>query len=259
VAIYLPAGTIIASANGINYKLVQAVTIPGSNLSAGKSGVLDTTVQAAQAGPVGNLPGGIGTFAFRGTVTVGSLGGVSGGTTRTVKTVTAEDIDHLKSKLQAQAAQSATDNFDRQLTSDQKRWGAVELGQAEFSNLPEPNSEQASGKFKGKLTLNLTATCYRPNELLKLVVTPPAAAGLPLEYGTARGGDLSKDLQGNFSLSYTRSLQIVGQPQIWKGSRTEYEKLLIQLKNTPGLNFVGITGDLPQNWQGQMQVTFQLN
>jgi len=261
-AVTLPAGTVIASANGINYKLVQAVTVPGSNIQAGKFGLLDTTVQADQAGPQGNLPGGIGAFLFRGGVSVAGLGAISGGTNRTVKIITAEDINRLKTKLQGQANADATASFDQKLAADQKRWGVVELGQPEFS-MPEPNSEQPSGQFKGTLTLQLSALSYRPDELLKLVIAPPAvSSGLPLEYGPALGGNLGKDTLGNFSLSYTRTLKAgkLAQPlPYWQGSRPEFEKYLTELKNKPGLKFVGISGDLPPDWQGQVQANFQFN
>jgi|GEM_PF-1629551 len=260
-AVTLPAGTVIASANGINYKLVQTVTVPGSNIQAARAGFSDTVVQADQAGPQGNLPGGIGAFAFRGTVSVAGLGAVSGGTNRTVKIVTTEDISRLKTKLQGQANSEATASFDQKLAADQKRWGVVELGQPEFT-LPEPNSEQPSGQFKGTLTLQLSALSYRPDELLKLVIAPPSVSGLPLEYGPAQGGELGKDTLSNFSLSYTRTLKAgkLAQPlPNWQGSRPEFDKYLTELKNKPGLKFESISGDLPPDWQGQVQANFQFN
>ncbi len=259
--ITLPAGTVIASANGINYKLVQTVTVPGANFQAAKVIFVDATIQADLAGPQGNLPGGIGEFGF-GTLTVSGLGAVSGGTNRNVKVVTAEDITRLKTKLQGQANAEATVSFDQKLAADQKRWGVVELGQPEFI-MPEPNSEQPSGQFKGTLTFQLSALSYRPDELLKLVIAPPSVSGLPLEYGpSVLVGGLGKDAQGNFSLSYTRSLQVgkLAQPlSNWQGSRPEFEKYLTELKNKPGLKFVSISGDLPPDWQGQVQTNFQFN
>lgn len=246
----LPAGTVIASAIGINYKLVENVTVPGLNIQAAKAGFVDAAVQADQAGPQGNLPGGIGAFAFRSLVSVNGLGPITGGTNRTVKVVAAEDVERVKTKLQAQANQRATESFDHQLAADQRRWGVVELGQSAFT-LPEVGSEQPSGQFKGTLTLPLTAPGYRPNDLLKLAAAVPSITGLPLEYGAARFKALSKDMQGNFNLSYTRSLQMVKPLQplpIWQGSRVEFDKFLTELKNKPGLNFVGINGELPQDW-----------
>jgi len=258
--ITLPAGTLIASANGISYKLVQSVTVPGANFQAAKFGFIDTIVQADQAGPQGNLPGGIGEFGF-GTLTVAGQGPVSGGTNRTVKVVTAEDITRLKTKLQGQANTEATASFDQKLAPEQKRWGVVEPGRPEFT-LPEPNSEQPSSQFKGTLILQLNALSYRPDELLKLVIAPPSVSGLPLEYGPALGGELGKDALSNFSLSYTRTLKAgkLAQPlSNWQGSRPEFEKYLTELKNKPGLKFVGISGDLPPDWQGQVQANFQFN
>jgi len=257
----LPVGTVIVSVNGINYKLVQAVTVPGANFQLGNAGFADTQIQADQAGPAGNLPGGIGAFAFRGTVSVAGLGAVSGGTNRTVKVATVKDINRLKTRLHEQANQEATTSFDQKLTSNQKRWGAVELGEPEFA-IPEPGSEQPSGQFKGNITLQLTATCYRPDELLKLVATPPAAPGLPLEYSAARFQVLNKDVQGKFNLNYTRTLQMIShiEPLLhWQGSRAEFEEYVTELKSKPGLRFIRISGDLPQDWQWQVQATFEFN
>ncbi len=210
VTAYLPAGTVIASVKGINYKLVQAVTVPGANFQAAKAVFVDATVMADQAGLPGNLPGGLESYALRNGLRVSGLGAIAGGTIRTLKVVTVDDVERVKAKLQAQANQETTANFDQKLTSDQKRWGEVSLDQPEFSNLPEPGSEQPSGQFKSKLTVQLRANNYNPKALLTLAVAKnqPVNDGLPVEYGLPRWGSLTRDVNGNYTLSYTRSVQV---------------------------------------------------
>jgi len=259
---YLPAGTVIATVNNVNYKLVQNVSIPAANLSAGKFGVADVQLQADKPGPEANIPGGLGSYALRNGLRVSGLGAITGGTSRTLKVVTPEDVERVKAKLQAQASQETTASFDQQLNPDQKRWGEVTLDQPEFSNLPEPGSEQPSGKFKSKLTVQLRANSYNPQALITLAVAKYQAVsdGLPVEYGIPRRESLTSDVNGNYTLIYIRSVQtgiLVKQLTTWQGSRAEFELLLDKLRTKPGLSALKVGGELPQELTGQLVATFQ--
>ena len=172
--VYLSAGTLIATlgsgANRVSYHLTAAVNVPATNIAAAHAGFAEAVVQADQPGPVGNIPGGLGTFSLRGgTLQVGGLGPVTGGTNRQAAIATEQDISSAKAGLTAQLNQAVNTALDGKLpaaaTSATSGWQRFTPGTFEVSS-------------------QLFAASVKPG----VEITPGANASAGVAGGTGGGG-----------------------------------------------------------------------
>lgn len=91
------AGTELRGANGMTYRVTQTVTVPAADPFGSQAfGVADVPVQAVLPGPAGNADAGVLAGQLADGILYRNIEGISGGTTRTVRFVTREDIERLQ-------------------------------------------------------------------------------------------------------------------------------------------------------------------
>lgn len=98
----LPAGSVLTASNGLKFTLDDAVTVPGASLSFGCGGICpgkaSGSVTAAEGGSDYNGASGSVSGAPAG-VNASFASPTSGGTDKTVKVVTADDVEKAKQQL----------------------------------------------------------------------------------------------------------------------------------------------------------------
>lgn len=228
-SVYLPAGTVIFSQKDIKYKLLDTVTIPGYGGKVGEAGGI---IVADTPGPGGNLPNGIGAFIFTGGIRVQGVGGVLGGTTKTVKIVSDEDITNLRTDLDA-AAKDGAGVAVRTATPDEMKLSPNYAITFTDYALPAVGSELANQRGSVKVLVNFTI--YDPLELLRLYALPveSQALGQP-EF---KGINLITR-----TMSYSRPVNravYLSQFNNWQGSLPYARNILLGLASSPGVTDTG--------------------
>lgn len=283
--IFLPAGTLVATVNKVSYRLAQDVNIPATNLSTESAGFADSVIEADQAGPVGNLANGIGTFTLRGGVlSVGSLGAISGGTNRIAKIVTDEDISNLEQQLQQELPQKANDALNAKLDNawlrPDENFDVVKQVEVER---PTAGTEMTTSQFKVTIDIYVQAEEVQPNLLITLLPDVRNEVGDGTAVSTNNNNSasnenypnlsqliklgsinfisvaftntsVSQSSAANKSLNVTYSRSIDGSQLIkWLTAQTfqsssDFDHLIAELKTRPEINKISVI-DLNANSQ----------
>ncbi|MFY9227979.1 MAG: hypothetical protein WAO28_01475 [Candidatus Microsaccharimonas sp.] len=169
VAITIPAGTTI-SKSGQNYVTQTAVSVPGGSggfggcTTPGTSGAV--AISAADIGSQYDTADGS-TFAVSGhpnssTVYMRAVasGAISGGSSREVKIVSAEDIDRAKGQLIGQSTDADKKSLAKKFVNGEKIIdSSFTVDRVEAVSVPAVNAE-APASGKAKLTIATTYTLY---------------------------------------------------------------------------------------------------
>lgn len=147
--IAVPAGTVL-TAGGRNYTLDQAVTIPGATVSGGiVAGTANGNITASEPGESYNIGNtGLAVTGFgSGANTVTASGSASGGTSRTITILSAEDIAGARQQVEQQGA-SAKDELTKKTGPDQMLFGKTIQG-----DIVQFNSSVQEGNEANKVTI----------------------------------------------------------------------------------------------------------
>lgn len=191
------AGTVIYTRNGVTYRLVRAITIPGSTQFNGQAGQATGEVVADKAGTVGNVAELV-SFPLNENVGVG-LGPLTSGTDKNEKFVTQADLDALKKQLQDQARAEV----NTALKYDQTTQGVFIIKTTEPACTFPQKVNDTADTVSGSCTTSLEAARYRTADAVANAathfVTDPALqmdSQMPLEFvGTPK---LVQDQGRNF-------------------------------------------------------------
>lgn len=264
-AVYLPAGTLIATANnGVGYHLTTNISVPATNVAAGTAGFTSATVQADKPGTIGNISG-LGSFSLRGgTLQVAGLGPIGGGTTRSVVVPSQQDIDKAVQELQAQLPDAANSALNAKLPSGDG-WQRVIANSFDAAN-QQTNAPKAgvelpastqNNQFTVSLTVQVSTVVVNPTSFISQMAGPDAlitstlslAAVNPtatvaaitvsqggfVELGPARLVSASvANSQQSSTLNMTYSRQVSAQPLIdrltnWQGTQADLASLVQEL------------------------------
>jgi hypothetical protein len=140
-----PGGTVVWQKSGVAYRLAGAVTVPGFGTAPG---VAEGRVVADTAGPAGNAPG-FGSFLLPPAIRVQSLSPLSGGTTRSVRVITASDLAVVKQALLEKLDRKSGEALDRVVPPGYRLLHRYSLTQPEYT-LPAAGSE-----YSGRALLEL--------------------------------------------------------------------------------------------------------
>ena len=188
-AVSYGAGAVIYTANGINYRLVQGVTVGAGNPFSGARGQASGQLAADKQGTVGNTDKALSRLM---TNSLGvTIGPFTGGSDRTEKFVTQADLDNLTKQLQDQARSDA--NSAVQTTPGQAVTVVKSTAPTCEFNKNVNDATDDSGKFQGNCTMQLQAIVYQKDQLAAAVQS-----------------QLVKD--PNFKLDSNTPVQLIGQP-----------------------------------------------
>lgn len=221
-AVSLAAGTVMATgSNGVSYKLTSGVSVRGLDINSGQTGIGYGEVQADRPGPEGN--GSLGLITRGGLKIVG--GPVTGGTSKTIKLVSQQDLELVKGQLlnQLQTSDMVAKALDNQLLllnqsgPDARRISRVEIGDTQFIGLPGVGAEVAgNGQFKVRLTAQVKGYSYIPAQLLTKLVPTAGAATLGPQNSTGPATmppTPPANPTASNAVAEVLSLQLQGQPR----------------------------------------------
>lgn len=275
-AVTLSVGTVVATVNGVEYRLTQAVTIPPVTVAVNvpnqtfspSGGFATGTVIASPAGAKGNLPGGFGKVTIGRGVQVASQGSITGGTDRPAQAATQQDIDQLRQRLTDAAQAKAQETI---LGNLPQGWQVLATPSTDPKDLSititqQPGQEASQGKFSGKATAHVTATIYNPQEVLAAAVAQEPA----LPYEPATDHQQSPVLQqvsnrGDQGLSVQYSRSVVAEKLVSQldgrvvADRAALQKLMTELTSRQEITAAMLATNLVADYQGQYRVTIKIN
>lgn len=153
------AGTVIYSANGINYRLVDGVTVGGGNVFSGAAGSAKGTVVADKAGPAGNVDKAVSRLLSD---SMGvTIGPIAGGSDRQEKFVTQADQDNLKKQLQDKAKNQA----NSQVKYDPATEAVLVIKSTDPTCDFSKKVNDTADNFTGTCTMSLQAAVYNTKVL----------------------------------------------------------------------------------------------
>lgn len=158
------AGTVVATRNGVTYRLKSAVTVGGIG-GDGRVGSAGGTVVADKAGPVGNSD------SF--TIVAGNarffVGKVEGGTERDEKVVQQADYDNLQKQLTEQVRSEASNNvrYNQQVQS------FLPIRQTDvkcdFNKKVGDGVDDSAGKLTGSCQMSIEGIIYNKTAAAQVV------------------------------------------------------------------------------------------
>jgi hypothetical protein len=224
--ITFPAGTVVATMNGVNYALTNNVTVPSVGASAG---AVDAVVVADKPGVEGNLPGGIGSYMVRGAVRVQGLGAIAGGTVRSAQILSSADIARLRAQLEALANERAKPAIETSLPPGYRSFGNTET-QLDFE-LPEQGAQGIAQT--GRVVAHFRAKGYSPDSLIGKFAQP--------EVSDIMSDPEFRSLGDELTLTYARKVDpgsLMAVLEGWQGDKKQLLSLVAYLKSLPGVERV---------------------
>lgn len=157
----VPAGTVVSTSDGIEFKTTDAVVVPRADFSSGTAGKVDVKVQASVDGPRGNVPAGAITELpqnlSRQLVTVTNPDPTDGGQRNEQAVVTQSDYDTamttLGEQLTAASSTAVTDSANIPLGLTAYPATAVMA-----TTLADPTADGAVGTAEDTFTLTLSSS-----------------------------------------------------------------------------------------------------
>lgn len=153
-----PAGQVIYKnpKTGVEYKLVNSLSVGAGDPVSGGRGQANGVVQAGVPGPVGNFEG-AGRIVISDSV-IANIGALNGGTERTVKVVSKEDMAALQKKLMDEAQTDAKKQVDGKFNAETQ--GIQFLKTADPKCSFSKNVGEESDKLTGNCAVSLRAIVY---------------------------------------------------------------------------------------------------
>ena len=156
----IPAGTKLVSASGVEFTTDSSVTISTDNYNGAPTGVTAVDRGAkynAASGGMNGAPNGI---------SARLSGPTSGGTDKTVKVVTAGDVQAAKQKLVDGNTDAAKSRLQKTFTPNSKILeGSFDVGYSSVSSSPGVGEEAASGKGTLSSTINYKMYALEASEI----------------------------------------------------------------------------------------------
>jgi len=172
------AGTVLYTVNGINYRLVDGVTVGAGNVFSGSAGSARGTVVADKAGPAGNVDKSVSRLLSD---SVGiTLGPITGGTERQEKFVSQTDLDNLKKQLQDKVKAQAASQVKYDQSSEAPLPIKVTDPACDFSK----KVNETADTFTGTCTMSMQVAVYNTKTLTDQVKAAFSSSTYKLDENT---------------------------------------------------------------------------
>ena len=162
-----PAGQVLYKnpKSGVEYKLVNSLSVGAGDPVAGGRGQANGVVQAGVPGPVGNFEG-ASRIVLSDSV-LANIGALNGGTERTVKIVSKEDMAALQKKLMDEAQADAKKQVDGKYNAETQ--GIQFLKTADPKCSFSKNVGEEADKLTGNCAVSSRAIVYNKTALVDAV------------------------------------------------------------------------------------------
>lgn len=170
------AGGSLLSASGKQFLTVGAVTVPGATLSGGNivAGQVAGKVIAKESGDSYNItPAKFTIESFSGEKRMKIFGqtsaALSGGTTKTVKIISADDLKKATDSLTADLTTTLTDQIQAELTKSSKKFLTSTISSEQIAFEPSGKEGDEAEKFSAKLTLKISGISFVESALRQVL------------------------------------------------------------------------------------------
>lgn len=157
----VPAGTVVSTSDGIEFKTTDAVVVPRADFSSGTPGKVEVKVQASVDGPRGNVPAGAITKVPQSLtqqlVTVTNPGPTDGGQRNEQAVVTQSDYDTAMTALDEQLT-AASSNAVTDSANIPKGLTAYPATAVMATTVADPTGDAAVGTAEDTFTLTLSSS-----------------------------------------------------------------------------------------------------
>lgn len=170
------AGGSLLSASGKQFLTVGAVTVPGATLSGGNivAGQIAGKVIAKESGDGYNItPAKFTIESFSGEKRMKIFGqtsaALSGGTTKTIKVISADDLKAATDGLKAELTTTLTDQIQAELTKSSKKFLTSTISSEQIAFEPSGKEGDEAEKFSAKLTLKISGISFIESALRQVL------------------------------------------------------------------------------------------